>query len=179
MMRDEARRCVVVMGVSGAGKTAVAHRLADRLGVPWIDADDLHPPRNVRKMTLGVPLDDADRQPWLEAVGTWLRDRCGAGTGAVVACSALTRSYRDTLRRIAGDVFFLHLTADPDVIARRVAQRTDHFMPASLSESQFAALEPLAPDERGVPVDAGRALDDVVETAVGLLRAVERGEREL
>lgn len=165
------RRCVVVMGVSGVGKTAVARRLAGRLGLPWIDADDLHPPRNVAKMTRGVPLDDADRQPWLEAVGDWLADHCGAGTGGVVACSALKHGHRDVLRRSAFDVFFVQLTAEPAVIAQRLAQRTGHFMPAALLESQLAALEPLGPDENGVPVDAARELDEIVDAAVASIRA--------
>lgn len=172
------RRCVVVMGVSGVGKTAVARGVAERLDLPWIDSDDLHPPKNVAKMARGTPLDDADRQPWLEAVGTWLRERSNAGSGGVVACSALTRNYRDVLRRSAVGVVFVHLTAEPVVIAHRIAQRIGHFMPASLLKSQLALLEPLGPDEIGAPVDAGQDLTEVVDAAVRLLRDVGRGERE-
>lgn len=170
------RQCVVVMGVSGVGKTAVARRVAERLDLPWIDADDLHPPGNVAKMARGTPLDDADRQPWLEAVGAWLREHSGAGSGGVVACSALTRNYRDVLRRSAIGVVFVHLTAEPVVIAHRIAQRTGHFMPASLLKSQLALLEPLGPDEMGARVDAGQDLAEVVDAAVRLLRGVGRGE---
>lgn len=171
-------RCVVVMGVSGVGKTAVARRLADRLAVPWADADDLHPARNIAKMSAGEPLDDADRRPWLAAVGRWLSDRTDDGTGGVIACSALARRYRDLLRTNAIDTFFLHLTAAPEVIACRMAQRPGHFMPMSLLESQLHTLEPLEPDELGASVDAGQELDTIVETALELLRADGQPSRE-
>lgn len=173
MSGPEARRCVVVMGVSGVGKTAVARRLAERLDLPWIDADDLHPVRNVAKMARGTPLDDADRQPWLDAVGAWLRERCSAGSGGVVACSALARSHRDVLRRSAIGVVLVHLTAEPAVIAHRIAHRTGHFMPASLLASQLAALEPLGPGEVGASVDAGLDLDEVVAAAVEVVKRAD------
>jgi len=150
---------VVVMGVTGAGKSTVGIQLAERLGVPFADADDFHSPENVAKMRAGTPLTDDDRLPWLRAIGTWLAEH----TGAVVTCSALKRAYRDILRTAAPDVTFLHLDGDMDTVRRRVAGREKHFMPESLVQSQFDALEPLGPDERGVVVDLGLPVDAIVE----------------
>lgn len=150
---------VVVMGVSGAGKSTVGEALAARLGLPYADGDAFHPEANVAKMSAGVPLDDADRQPWLESIGRWLADR---PAGAVVSCSALRRTYRDTLRAHGGDVAFVHLAGSADVVGRRVAARADHFMPASLVASQLATLEPLADDEPGVTVPLDWSVDRIV-----------------
>jgi len=149
--------CVVVMGVSGVGKTTVARLLAERLDLPYGEADDFHPPASIAKMSAGIPLDDADRLPWLEALGRWLADRRAAGTGAVITCSALTRRYRDVLRAACPDAYFLHLAGSQELVADRLARRTGHFMPPALLSSQYAALEPLAADERGsvLEVDAG------------------------
>ena len=141
---------VVVMGVSGSGKSTVGRLLAGRLGVPYADADDLHPPANVAKMASGQPLDDADRAPWLDAVAGWIAGR--GEHGGVVGCSALARRYRDRLRRADPALFFLHLDGAPDLIAARLADRREHFMPPALLRSQLAALEPLAGDERGAVV---------------------------
>jgi len=164
--RPAALPCIVVMGVSGVGKTTVAQLLAERLGVPFAEADDFHPSTNIAKMSAGVPLDDADRQPWLEAIGRWL-SRCDtAGSGGVATCSALKRRYRDTLRAASPKVFFLHLTADRALIADRLGHRNGHFMPVSLLDSQFAALEPLAPDEYGASLDAAPGTEQLVEMAV-------------
>ncbi len=154
---------VVVMGVTGSGKSTVGAALATRLGVPFADADDFHPPANVAKMSAGVPLDDADREPWLRAIGEWLAAR--AGTGGVVSCSALRRAYRDALREHAPDAYFVHLHGDRETVRRRVAGRAGHFMPTSLVESQFAALEPLGEDERGVVLPLDTPVDDLVEAA--------------
>ena len=151
---------VVVMGVSGSGKSTVGAALARRLGVPFEDGDDLHPPENVAKMAAGHPLDDDDRRPWLDAVGTWL---AGHPAGGVVACSALRRAYRDRLRGHAPGVRFLLLTGSPEVIARRQADRPGHFMPASLLRSQLATLEPLRPDEAGVALDVDQGVDRIVQ----------------
>jgi gluconokinase len=158
---------VTVMGVSGSGKTTVGAALAQRLRVPFEDADDLHPPANVAKMSAGIPLDDADRLPWLRAVGAWQVQH--AVTGGVISCSALRRSYRDILREAAPDQVFIHLAGDRDVIARRVAGRPGHFMPAALVDSQFATLEPLGPDERGVTLDVDRPVDTLVDACVAAL----------
>jgi gluconokinase len=161
--------CVVVMGVSGVGKTTVAVQLAERLGLPYAEADDFHPPANVAKMRAGTPLDDADREPWLRALGAWLGERAEDGSGGVITCSALRRRYRDTLRAACPDVRFVHLSGSRDLIAGRMAGRSGHFMPVSLLDSQFAALEPLEPDERGVVLDVGQAPDQLVTEAARLL----------
>ncbi len=151
---------VVVMGVSGSGKSTVGAALAQRLRVPFADADDFHPPANIEKMSRGEPLDDDDRYPWLELIGAWLAER---PDGAVVACSALKRGYRDQLRRHAPGTEFLLLHGTRGVIERRQASRPGHFMPASLLTSQFQTLEPLQPDEYGVLVDVDQSVDAIVE----------------
>ena len=144
------------MGVSGSGKSTVGAVLAQRLRVPFIDADTLHPPANVAKMAGGQPLDDDDRYPWLEQVGRWLADH---RAGGVVACSALKRNYRDQLRAHCPRVEFLHLSGSNELIGRRLAARTGHFMPAALLQSQFDALEPLDADERSVVIDLSEVHD--------------------
>jgi gluconokinase len=151
---------LVVMGVSGSGKSTVGAALAQRLRVPFADADDFHPPANIEKMTAGHALDDSDRHPWLEAIGTWLAEH---PDGGVMSCSALKRKYRDQLRHHAQGVEFLLLHGSPEVIRKRQASRPGHFMPASLLTSQFATLEPLAPDEHGATVDVDQSVDAVVE----------------
>ena len=152
---------VVVMGVSGSGKSTVGAALAQRLQVPFADADAFHPQANITKMSAGEPLDDEDRYPWLDAVGEWLaRHR----DGGVMACSALKRKYRDQLRAHCASIVFLQLSGSPELIARRQASRLGHFMPAALLKSQFDTLEPLEPDERGVVVDVGQSVDAIVET---------------
>jgi carbohydrate kinase (thermoresistant glucokinase family) len=151
------------MGVSGSGKSTVGAALAQRLRVPFLDADALHPPASIAKMTAGEPLDDGDRFPWLERVGEWL---AGHRAGGVVSCSALKRKYRDQLRAHCPGVEFLYLSASPDLIAARLAARSGHFMPAALLQSQFDALEPLGADEAGVTVDAGQAIDAIIDAFV-------------
>ena len=151
---------IVVMGVSGSGKSTVGAALAQRLRVPFADADDFHPPANIAKMTAGHPLNDDDRRPWLESIGVWLADH---GEGGVMSCSALKRSYRDQLRDHCPSAEFLHLVGTPEVIGGRQASRPGHFMPASLLASQFATLEPLEPDEHGVDVDVDQNIDAIVE----------------
>lgn len=151
---------VVVMGVSGSGKSTVGIALAERMGVPFADADDFHSPENVAKMRSGVPLTDADRRPWLLAIGTWLAEH---DDGAVVTCSALKRAYRDTLREAAPTITFLHLHGDKDVVRERVGARKGHFMPESLVDSQFADLEPLGADEAGRVVDLALPVDVIVD----------------
>jgi gluconokinase len=158
---------IVVMGVSGSGKSTVGAALAQRLRVPFADADDFHPPANIAKMTAGQPLDDDDRYPWLEAIGQWLAERCDAG-GGVMSCSALKRKYRDQLRNHCAGIEFLHLSGTPEVISKRQASRPGHFMPASLLASQFATLEPLASDERGIAIDVDQNIDSIVDNYVAL-----------
>ena len=151
----------VVMGVSGSGKSTVGAALAQRLRVPFADADDFHPEANVAKMSAGHALNDEDRHPWLDAIGDWLANHCGEG--GVMSCSALKRKYRDQLRKHCPQVRFLHLSGSPEVIGRRQASRPGHFMPASLLASQFDTLEPLEADEHGVVVDVDQDIDAVVE----------------
>jgi gluconokinase len=153
------------MGVSGSGKSTVGAALAQRLRVPFADADDFHPPANIAKMTAGNPLDDDDRYPWLEAIGEWLAQH---GDGGVMSCSALKRKYRDQMRRHCPTVEFLHLSGTPQVIGKRQASRPGHFMPASLLASQFATLEPLDPDEHGVAIDVDQNIDAIVDNYVAL-----------
>lgn len=163
--------CVVVLGVSGSGKTTTARLLARRLGVPFADADDLHSPAAVAKMAAGKPLDDADRGPWLASVGRWLRDRMAEGTGGVIACSALRRRYRDGLRVDAPGVYFLLLTADREELLGRMTARGNHFMPVSLLDSQLATLEPLQPGEPGTVVHNSPGPAHAVDIATAGLRA--------
>ena len=156
---------VVVMGVSGSGKSTVGAALALRLGVPFADADAFHPAANVAKMAAGTPLDDDDRYPWLDAVGEWLADH----DSGVMSCSALKRRYRDQLRSHRSDIAFLHLTGPPELIGSRQGDRPGHFMPSSLVTSQFETLEPLDPDERGISVGVEQSLDAIVEAFVRFL----------
>ncbi|AKT51455.1 gluconokinase [Arsenicicoccus sp. oral taxon 190] len=155
---------VVVMGVTGCGKTTVGAALGQRLRVPFADADDFHPPANIRKMSAGIPLDDDDRAPWLFTLAQWLRDH--EETGAVIGCSALKRSYRDILRSGAPDLTFLHLHGDREVVTARVEGRPGHFMPASLVDSQYSTLEALQHDEAGVTIDFALPVDSIVDDYV-------------
>jgi gluconokinase len=162
-------QCIIVMGVAGSGKTAVAQVMAKRWGDVFIEADDLHSASNVQKLSSGIPLDDHDRIPWLRAVGERIRSEASENHRTVTSCSALKRAYRDVLRGYAPTAFFVELDAPIDVIRVRVTSRRHSFMSPSLLESQYATLEPLDPDERGVRVDATDTLEgivDVVERAL-------------
>ncbi|WP_245847905.1 gluconokinase [Lentzea kentuckyensis] len=152
---------IAVMGVSGSGKTTVGAALAQRLRVPFGDADDFHPQANIDKMSAGISLDDADRTPWLAAIGAWLAAH--SADGGVISCSALKRDYRDILRAAAPTTVFVHLAGDQEVVRKRVAGRPGHFMPASLVTTQFATLEPLDPDETGIEIDLDQPVDRIVE----------------
>ncbi len=168
----------VVMGVAGSGKSLIGELLAERLDLPFADADSFHPPENVAKMAAGIPLTDADREPWLETLGAWLADR---PDGAIVACSALRRAYRDTLRRHVAGLPFLHPAGKASIVLERVAARaanTDHFMPVSLVESQYATLEQLEDDEAGVTLDFRRTPQELVEDCVAYLQG-RRGHSHL
>jgi gluconokinase len=156
---------VVVMGVSGSGKSTVGAALAQRLRVPFADADDFHPEANIAKMTAGHALNDDDRRPWLDTLGVWLGDH---SDGAVMSCSALKHFYRDQLRAHCPTVEFLHLAGTPEVIGRRQASRPGHFMPPSLLASQFETLEPLTADENGITIDVDQDIDSIVAEYVSL-----------
>jgi carbohydrate kinase (thermoresistant glucokinase family) len=159
---------VVVMGVAGVGKTAVGKRVARTLGLPFHDADDFHPDANRRKMAAGIPLSEADRQPWLEDLARRMTE-WEAGGGAVVACSALRRRHRDLLAAASpGAVRFVFLDAPEDVVRERLAERRGHYMPASLLDSQLAALERPGPDE-ALRVDASGTPDETARAVVTAL----------
>ena len=155
---------VVVMGVTGCGKTTAGAALAQRLRVPFADADDFHPEANIAKMSAGQALDDTDRGPWLDAVGAWLADH--DASGGVMSCSALKVAYRDQLRGHAPRAELVHLDGTREVIARRQASRPGHFMPASLLDSQFATLEPLGPEEHGQVISVDQSVDAIVQSYV-------------
>jgi len=146
---------LVVMGVSGSGKSTVAGVLAGQLGWDLAEGDEMHPVANVEKMHAGHALTDEDRWPWLETVASWITEHTTAGVPGIITCSALKRIYRDVLR---GDhVVFVYLVCSKDQVARRLAARTGHYMPAALLDSQIATLEPPGPDEHGIEIDVGRS----------------------
>jgi gluconokinase len=150
---------LVVMGVSGCGKSAVGQRLADQLNLPLIEGDDFHPPANVEKMQQGIALNDGDRQGWLQSLA---HELARYPQGAVLTCSALKASYRDTLRTGAPALRFVHLAITPEESLRRVAQRSDHFYPPSLVASQFEALQDPSGEAGVLAVDGSASLDDIV-----------------
>lgn len=161
---------VVVMGVAGSGKSTVGMALAARMGVTYIDGDDLHSAASREKMSAGTPLTDDDRTPWLVRVAETLR---AVEAPALIGCSALKRRYRDLIRSVVDDtVIFLHLTGARDVIAAHMAERRGHFMPLGLLDSQFATLEPLQPDEAGFAVDIAQPFEAVVAEAVRKLGGI-------
>ena len=143
----------VVMGVSGCGKSEIGARLAARLGVAYAEGDHYHTPGNIAKMAAGTPLTDADRRAWLLLLQARLAEAAAAGAGLVLSCSSLKRAYRDLLRQADPALLFVHLDGPRELIAERMRARPDHYMPMSLLDSQFAALEPLATDERGLRLD--------------------------
>jgi len=155
---------IVVMGVSGCGKSTVGQLLAQKLSARFIDGDDLHPESNKAKMAAGNPLNDDDRWPWLALVGQAL-----AEGQTVVACSALKRVYRERILAAAPQTKFVHLSGSREVLEQRLGARSGHFMPASLLDSQLATLEPLAADEPGLVVDIEQPVADIVAQAVGEL----------
>ncbi|RKS05233.1 gluconokinase [Nocardiopsis sp. Huas11] len=157
----------VFMGVAGSGKTTVAHQVAERLGLPFAEADTFHPRANIDKMAAGVPLTDADRWPWLRELAGWISGHDARGQDSVMACSALRRDYRDVLRGGARDVHFLHMDGPEQVILDRIAARPDHFMPPALLRSQLDTLEALGADEEGAVFDVRLDVDTLVERALG------------
>jgi gluconokinase len=162
-------RHVVVMGVSGAGKTTVARGISELTGLRFAEADEFHSESNVARMRSGVPLDDAARWPWLRNLADWMAARYAEGVSTVLACSALKRSYRDLLRQGPPGVEFVHLDGSVEVIRDRMTRRAGHYMPASLLASQAAILERLGPDESGLLLDVSLAPDELVTAAVDRL----------
>ena len=159
------------MGVAGSGKSLIGAGLARALGVDFVEGDDYHPPQNVERMARGIPLTDHDRGGWLRALATRLSEAKDAGSGLVLTCSALKRSYRDLLRAGADEVRFIYLRGPRTLIAERLAGRRGHFMPASLLDSQLATLEEPSPDERAWVCDIGESPDDIVSGLVARARA--------
>jgi gluconokinase len=160
---------LVVMGVSGSGKTTVATRLAERLGWPFAEGDDFHPPSNVAKMHSGTPLTDADRLPWLRSIAAWIDARRAAGSGGIVSCSALKRAYRDILIGERRDVRLVYVRGTQELIGARIAARRDHFMPASLLQSQFDTLEEPGADERPIVADTALTPAAMAENVLAAL----------
>ena len=164
--RGPAPLTLVVMGVSGVGKTSVAHALVERTGWAFQEGDDLHPEANRAKMAAGTPLTDDDRWPWLRLIAAWIGEQEAAGRGAVVTCSALRRRYRDLLSDGHPSVRFVHLQASEEVLSERVTGRHHEYMPPALLRSQLETLEPLADDEPGVRVETDGGPDAVADRAL-------------
>ncbi|HTJ36660.1 MAG TPA: gluconokinase [Dactylosporangium sp.] len=164
----------IVMGVAGTGKTTVGALLAGRLGWVYAEADDFHPAANVDKMAAGVPLTDADRQPWLAAIGRWIDERAAAGEPGVVTCSGLKRVYRDRLREGRPQVRVVFLDGSRELIARRLTARHGHFMRAEMLDSQFADLEPPQPGEGVTVVPVDPPPNEIVEAILAAHPDVRR-----
>jgi gluconokinase len=162
-------RVIVVMGVSGCGKSTVGKALALALKLPFIEGDDLHPPHNVARMAAGTPLTDADRQTWLDALALRLGNAQVQLQGAVASCSALKRGYRDHLRQAAPQILFVHLHGSPGLLRQRLDARVGHYMPAALLQSQLDTLEPLGADEAAVRLDISASPSALVAEIVAAL----------
>jgi gluconokinase len=177
MSQTMAPLVLVLMGVSGSGKSTTGAALAKALGWPFRDADSFHPPANIAKMSQGLPLDDEDRSPWLAAIAGWIDERCELGEPGIVSCSALKRAYR---QRIVGErrgVRLVYLRGSKALIGRRLEARKHHFMPASLLDSQFTVLEEPRADEHAIVVSVAMSPRRVVEAILAALRlqATEEG----
>jgi gluconokinase len=168
-MADTQPQIVIVMGVAGSGKTTIGQRVAAALGWAFAEGDKFHSPANVAKMAGGTPLTDEDRWPWLDAIGTWIREQTAANRSGVVACSALKRAYRDRLRAAWPALRVVHLEATREELRRRVGDRPGHFFPERLVDSQLADLEPPGPDENPIVVSVGEP-DAVVRQILSSLR---------
>lgn len=163
-------RHIVVMGVSGSGKSTVGDLLGARIGLPYHDGDDLHPQSNIDKMAAGEPLTDDDRWPWLKLIGEWLQDH---PEGGIIGCSALKRSYRDAIREVSPDAVFVHVHGSVELLQERMEERPGHFMPASLLDSQLDTLEHLEADERGRIFDISGTPDEIVAATIAWISALE------
>ena len=168
-MTDTTHPAILVMGVSGCGKSSVAARLADQIGAAYVEADDFHTEENIRAMSQGIPLTDKMREPWLDALGGCLARKRAIGP-VVLACSALKRSYRETLRHRGGPLDIVHLTAPRPIIAERLARRRGHYMQPGLLDSQLADLEPPGPAEAPFIADIEPPVDAIVRTVADEIR---------
>lgn len=164
---------VVVMGVAGCGKSTVAEAIHERLDYAYAEGDDFHPQANIDKMSVGIPLTDEDRWPWLQVINKWMVAREALGENTVVSSSALKRSYREALSENV-PTFFIHLSGTQELIQQRLNERKGHFMPPALLPSQFAILEPLSPDENGVEVSIEGSVDAMVERALDAVNEYAR-----
>lgn len=167
---------IVVMGVSGSGKTSLAQLLSEQLGWPYAEADEFHPAENIAKMSAGHALNDVDRWPWLRSIRDWMSAHAENGTGTIVTCSALKHVYRDLLREARGRVVFVHVKAPAEVIQDRLDHREGHFMPPSLLPSQFATIEELAPDEDGFNIENNTTPADLAQRTLAALGLAVGGE---
>ena len=166
-------RRLVVMGVSGCGKSEIGQRLASRLGVEYLEGDAFHPAANVARMSAGIPLDDDDRSGWLTILGERISAARTAGHGLVLSCSSLKRRYRDQLRAADPDLVFIHLHGDRETIASRMHARPGHFMPPALLDSQLRDLEPLQPDEKGLQEDIRLSPDEMIARILEQCRNIQ------
>ena len=173
-LAQEAPSVLVVMGVSGSGKTTIAALLADRLHWPFADGDVFHPPANVEKMRSGSPLTDEDREPWLQAIAAWIDQIRNAGGHAVVACSVLKRRYRAVVIGNRADVRLIYLQTERALIARRLKARHGHFMPSSLLQSQIEALEEPGPEENPITVSIAPSPEQIVEHILARLPSIPK-----
>ena len=163
---------IIVMGVSGSGKSTVGQALAEALALPYVEADDLHPTANIHKMSAGIPLNDDDRAPWLAICADVWRTAGATAGGAVLGCSALKRAYRDRLRQdLNGDLRIVYLDGSKELIAARMAARANHFMPTTLLDSQFAALEIPSDEEGAVAIDLALTVPEMIAEAKARLTA--------
>lgn len=160
---------LVVMGVSGCGKTTVATAISKKFGWEFAEGDKLHPAANVAKMSAGHPLTDEDRWPWLDKIVEWIAEQDAQGKSTVTTCSALKRAYRDRLRKAPGRILFIHMVGSEELLAERMASRENHYMPPSLLPSQFATLEPLQNDERGFFLESELPLEEQVARVVRVI----------
>ena len=169
-------RIFVVMGVSGCGKSSVAEGLHERFGWPFQEGDALHPKANVAKMSAGIPLDDDDRRPWLATCAAWIKARHEAGESAVLTCSALKRSYRETLSQGMPDVWFIYLEVPVEVLRERLARRTHHYMPGSLLPTQLRTLEEPTADEQVIRVPTAETVEGTIQATIDKLEVMPQLE---
>jgi gluconokinase len=176
MSEPTAPLAIVLMGVSSAGKSTTGLTLSKLLGWPFRDADSFHPPANIAKMSRGIPLQDIDRWPWLDAIAAWIDERLAARQSVLVSCSALKRSYRRRLVRARTDVRLVFLQGSFELIGKRMAERRDHFMPVSLLQNQFEVLEEPSPDENALVVSVALPVERVAQTIIAELGLKARAQ---